>query len=85
MKKMSTQEKFEKAQSDMNEKRFKTIKQACKFHEISQASYHIYRAKVKSRGIVKESPNSKEELLTRIDTLEEQNKKLKDTIISLLK
>jgi hypothetical protein len=104
-KKISTKEKYEKVVSDLAEGRFKTIDLACKFHDMSPASYHIYRGR--SEGTtptasttpkpraVRESPptassysSGNEEvrdLRRKVEILEEQNKKLKETLMSLLK
>ena len=103
-KKISTQEKYEKVVSDLAEGRFKTIDLACKFHNLSPASYHIYRGR--SEGTtpatpttpkpraVRESPPTASyssgneevrELRRKVELLEEQNEKLKQTLMSLLK
>ena len=103
-KKMSTQEKYEKVVSDLAEGRFKTIDLACKAHNLSPASYHIYRGKLGGTNpkapttprprVVRESPppasyssgdGEVRELRRKVEILEEQNDKLKQMLMSLLK
>lgn len=105
-KKITTQEKFENVQRDMQEGRFSTIELACKAHKISPASYHIYRNRVgTSASPVKQSQGPVERVYTRsngpedvsslklkieilqsrIQDLEAQNTKMRETLMTFLK